>query len=53
MERAAKKARINEKENEFPDKRRLSLSLKKKNRFLTSNEEQLESMSKPQVPKNT
>ena len=26
MERAAKKAMINEKENEFPDKRRLSLS---------------------------
>ena len=53
MERAAKKAKINEKENEFPDKRRLSLSLKKKNRFLTSNEEQLESMSKPQVLKYT
>ena len=42
----------NNKENIPPKKQRISLSLKK-NRFKETPEEELISMSKPQIPKNT
>lgn len=41
------------KENTDPKKCRLSLSLKKKSRFVATTEDNLLAMAKPQLPKNT
>ena len=41
------------KKNTDPKKRRLSLSLKKKSRFVATTEDNLLAMAKPQLPKNT
>ena len=42
-----------DKENTDPKKRRLSLSLKKRSRFVATTEDNLLAMAKPQLPKST